>query len=491
MPVPSCLLANSYGSPQLGQNGFECRDDRVKSFRLGAHRQQGLLEVEIERQRSSEMKRELVFRFFGQALRSFSKGHDFGMQFNCVRYLFIAWAAGVVMEIKNLPTQKGPLLIDFQNFEAFPALRDYVHLSVGMLLGYSHNLCGAPDIGHAVVVRAQNSEAFFLFQTLSDHFFVSRLKNVQWQGSTREKNQVQRKQGQKRLQLRSSRGRRDELTDCTPRLDFVSARDYKHVMEITGKVVVVTGASMGIGEALARAFVDRDARVVLLSRDGSRAEAARGRIGHADRTLALPCDVRHREDIDRVLSLTLHHFGRIDIWINNAGHGLDDSIATMDMAACRETFETNLFGAIDAMQAVIPLMKQQGSGTIINVSSVAGHIAVPYKAVYSATKFAMNAMGAAARVELKVSGIHVITLCPGYVRTAFGENALKGEQAKNIRPSGQRGISAERVARAAVRAYVKEKREVVVPWTMHPAIKIYQLFPALVEKAMLRMARSR
>jgi len=262
-------------------------------------------------------------------------------------------------------------------------------------------------------------------------------------------------------------------------------------MEISGKVAVITGASMGIGEALAHAFAERGARVVLLSRDANRAEAARGRIGHEDRTLALPCDVRHREDIDRVLSLTLHHFARIDIWINNAGHGLDDSIATMDMAACRETFDTNLFGTIDAMQAVIPLMKQQGSGTIINISSVAGHIAVPYKAVYSATKFAMNAISAAARVELKVAGIHVITVCPGYVRTDFSQNALKGQHAKNIRPSGQRGITAERVARATVKAYIKQKREVVVPWTMHPAIKIYQLLPAVVEKAMLRMTQSK
>jgi short-subunit dehydrogenase len=262
-------------------------------------------------------------------------------------------------------------------------------------------------------------------------------------------------------------------------------------MEISGKVAVITGASMGIGEALAEAFAERGARVVLLSRDAARAEAARARIGHSDSTLALPCDVRHREDIDRALSLTLHHFGRIDIWINNAGHGLDDSIATTDMAACRETFDTNLFGVIDAMQAVIPLMKQQGSGTIINISSVAGHIAVPYKAVYSATKFAMNAISAAARVELRSAGIHVITVCPGYVRTAFGQNSVKGEQGKNIRPSGQRGISAERVARATVSACIKQKREVVVPWTLHPAIKIYQLLPGVVEKAMWRMAQSR
>jgi len=262
-------------------------------------------------------------------------------------------------------------------------------------------------------------------------------------------------------------------------------------MELSSQVVVITGASMGIGEAIAEVFAKAGASVVLLSRDAGRAEAARSRIGSDDRTLALSCDVRHREEIERVIGLTLHHFKRIDVWINNAGHGLDDSLAGMDMAACRETFDTNLFGTIDAMQAVIPFMKEQGGGTIINVSSVAGHIPVPYKAVYSATKFAMNAIGGAARVELKSDNIHVLTVCPGYVRTDFGKNARKGNSGKNIRPAAQRGITAERVARATLRGYLKRKREVIVPWYMHPAMKVYQLFPGVVEKAMLRMAQSR
>jgi short-subunit dehydrogenase len=262
-------------------------------------------------------------------------------------------------------------------------------------------------------------------------------------------------------------------------------------LELSGQVAVITGASMGIGEAIAKLFADEGASVVLLSRDAERAEAARGRIGHAERTLGLACDVRNREEIDRVVGLTLLHFQRINVWINNAGHGILDSVANVDMAACRETFETNFFGALEAMQAVIPVMKQQGSGTIINVSSVAGHLPIPFHAVYSATKFAMNAIGKAARIELKSSGINVLTVCPGYVRTAFGANAIKGKQQKQVRPASVRGITAERVARAVLRGYMKQKREVVVPWTMHPVIKIYQLFPGLVEWSMMKMARER
>src|SRR5438270_12545737 len=115
---------------------------------------------------------------------------------------------------------------------------------------------------------------------------------------------------------------------------------------------------MGIGEAIAKTFVESGAQVVLLSRDSGRLEAARARIGRAEQTLALACDVRHREEIDRVIGLTLHHFQRIDIWVNNAGHGLLDSVSKMRMADCRETFDTNYFGDVESIQAVLPIMKQ-------------------------------------------------------------------------------------------------------------------------------------
>jgi short-subunit dehydrogenase len=259
-------------------------------------------------------------------------------------------------------------------------------------------------------------------------------------------------------------------------------------MELSGKVVVVTGASMGIGEATAKIFADQGASVVMLSRDAGRVEAARGRVGHAELTLAMACDVRHREDIDRAIGLTLHHFKRIDVWVNNAGHGLLDSVAEMDMAACREMFDTNFFGAVGAMQAVIPVMRQQGGGTIINISSVAGHIPIPFHGAYSATKFALNAIGKAAGVELKKDGIHVLTVCPGYVRTPFSENAVRGKELKQVRPGKVRGITAERVARATLQGYLKRKREVIVPWTMFVPVRIYQHFPGLVEWAMGRMA---
>jgi short-subunit dehydrogenase len=259
-------------------------------------------------------------------------------------------------------------------------------------------------------------------------------------------------------------------------------------MEMDAKVVVVTGASMGIGEEIARIFADHGASVVLLSRDASRAEAARHRVGHTERTLALACDVRNREEVDRVLGLTLHHFDRVDVWVNNAGVGIRDSVADMAMAASRELFETNFFGMIHCMQAVVPPMREQGGGTIINISSVAGHIPVPFMTPYSASKFAMNALGKGARVELKRDKIDVLTVCPGYVRTEFGAHVVADRQGRG-RPRSVAGITAERVARATYEGYRKRKREVIVPWTMIPAVKLYQLFPGLVEWGMGRAMR--
>jgi short-subunit dehydrogenase len=271
-------------------------------------------------------------------------------------------------------------------------------------------------------------------------------------------------------------------------LTWRAVANTTRMMELQGKVVVVTGASRGIGESIAKVFADEGASVVLLSRDSSRAEAARVRIGHSERTIALACDVRHVEEIDRVIALTLHHFQHIDVWVNNAGHGLLDSVSQLDMAACHDLFETNFFGAVAGMQAAIRVMQQQGGGAIINISSVAGHIPLPFHAAYSATKFALNAIGKGAGVELKNRGIRVLTVCPGYVQTAFGQNAVRGKELKQVRPTSVRGVSPERVARATLNGYLKQKREVIVPWTMHIPVKLYQLFPGLVEWGMRRMA---
>jgi short-subunit dehydrogenase len=258
-------------------------------------------------------------------------------------------------------------------------------------------------------------------------------------------------------------------------------------MNLNGKVVVITGASMGIGEAIALEFIRHGAKVVFSSRDAQRAEAARQRVGNVDHTFAMACDVSKRSDLERLLQETLSRFGRVDVWVNNAGFGLMDSVASMDMRECRRMFDTNLFGVLDAMQLVIPMMKQQGSGCIINVASTAGHIAVPFMAGYCASKHALRAIGNAARLELKETGVNVLTVCPGYISTDFSVNAVKGKDRLRLGAAAKRGITADRVARATLRAYLGGKREISVPWRDHIVIKLYETFPGLVNLAMVRM----
>jgi short-subunit dehydrogenase len=258
---------------------------------------------------------------------------------------------------------------------------------------------------------------------------------------------------------------------------------------LEGKVAVITGASMGIGEAIAKLLADEGASVVLSSRSVERAEAARARIGHPERTIAIECDVRNREEVERLATGAMRRFGRIDIWVNNAGHGLLDSVAGMDMDACEEMFHTNLFGALHGMQVAAAHMKAQGGGTIINISSVAGHIPLPFSAGYSGTKFALNAMGRAARVELAKYNINVLTVCPGFVRTPFGDNVVKGREYSQIDAKIKGGITPERVAQATLQGYLKRKRQVVVPWRDKISIALYRVSPSLIEWVMRKLMK--
>jgi short-subunit dehydrogenase len=260
-------------------------------------------------------------------------------------------------------------------------------------------------------------------------------------------------------------------------------------MNVAGKVVVVTGASMGIGEAIVQRFLREGASVVLASRDLSRLEAARQRAESPERTLAVACDVTVRAQVEALLRSTLERFGRVDVWVNNAGFGLIDSVERMDMAACRRMFDTNLFGAIECMQVITPVFKQQRSGAIINISSVAGVISVPYGAAYAATKHALNCISRAARLELAAYQVQVNCVCPGYVRTEFSANAVWGDDNMRIRGAKQRGISAERVAEAVWKAYAENRRLVIVPWSNVLLVVFYRLLPGLFDWGMVKMLR--
>lgn len=260
-------------------------------------------------------------------------------------------------------------------------------------------------------------------------------------------------------------------------------------MKLQGKVAVITGASMGIGEAIAKLFAQEGARVVLCARNLERQEAARQRIGAGDNAISVACDVSRHDQVEAMVQTAISKFGRIDIVINNAGFGLNDAVAALDMSQCRQLFDTNLFGAMECMQAVIPIMKRQGGGDIVNISSVSGHIATPYMGAYAASKHAMHAIGMAARMELKKLNINVLTVSPGYIATDFGSNMVKGEGGQRVGGAVRFAVGPEVVARATLKGLLKRKREVVTPRFYSIFIKLYENFPGFVERNLRRSLR--
>jgi short-subunit dehydrogenase len=254
-------------------------------------------------------------------------------------------------------------------------------------------------------------------------------------------------------------------------------------MKLEGKVAVITGASMGIGEAIAKLFLQEGAKVVLCSRDLARTKAAEQRIGGGLTTMSVACDVSKRDQVDALVKAAVAKFGRIDIFVNNAGFGLNDAVADMDMAEFRRMFDTNLFGAVECMQAVIPIMRKQGGGDIVNISSVSGHIATPYMSGYAATKHAMNAIGKAGRMELLRHNINVLTVSPGYIATDFVKNMVKGKHSERVGSSVKYAVTPDVVADATLQGLLKRKREVIVPKFYKWVIKLYQTSPGAVERA--------
>ena len=260
-------------------------------------------------------------------------------------------------------------------------------------------------------------------------------------------------------------------------------------MKLQDKVAVITGASMGIGEAIAKLFLQEGAKVVLCSRDLGRTKAAEQRIGGGANTLSVACDVSRRDQVDALVKAAMDKFGRIDILVNNAGFGLNDAVADMDMAELRRMFDTNLFGAIECMQAVVPVMRKQGGGDIVNISSVSGHISTPYMSGYAATKHAMNAVGKAARMELLRHNINVLTVCPGYIATDFVKNMVKGKHSERVGSSVKYAVTPDVVAEATLQGLLKRKREVVVPKFYKVIIRLYQAAPGVVERRIRKALR--
>jgi NADP-dependent 3-hydroxy acid dehydrogenase YdfG len=222
------------------------------------------------------------------------------------------------------------------------------------------------------------------------------------------------------------------------------------------RVVVVTGASAGIGAVLAAELVKRGAKVALVARRADALETVRGPLG--DAAIAIVADVTQRADHARIVETTLATFGHIDCWVNNAGRGMSRNASELTDADLDEMMLVNVKSALYGVQAVLPHFRARKIGHVVNVSSMLGRVPfAPIRSGYSASKHALNSLSANLRMELRPENILVSVVHPGVVATDFGNNALHGGPDNRQLPNAQ---PADEVARVIADVIEQRKADV-------------------------------
>ena len=227
---------------------------------------------------------------------------------------------------------------------------------------------------------------------------------------------------------------------------------------LEGMVMLITGASSGIGAATARLVARQGGLPVLSARRADRLEALAQELPGA---LAVQADVRDPEQVRQLVKTTLEHHGRVDVLVNNAGQGLHLPLEQVSLEDLVAITELNFYAPLVNMQAVLPAMRSQGGGTIVNVSSGTSRMVLPGVGAYAATKSALNMLSAVAREELAPDGIIVSVVYPSITSTEFHDKLRAGSV-----PSGAGGLtphSPEYVAKAIIRALHTGEAEVVIP----------------------------
>ena len=237
-------------------------------------------------------------------------------------------------------------------------------------------------------------------------------------------------------------------------------------MDVAGKIAIITGASDGIGRATARCFAEAGAKVVLVARSKEKLEELAEELRRQDREVfVLLADMRDPIAVKRMVDKAFEHFNRIDILVNNAGQSAAGPIAAIDIGHFRQIMDLNVYGALYAIQAVVPKMRLGGGGVIINISSMVSKLRLPGLGTYAATKAALNALSVTARVELAADNIRVITVFPRTTATDFGKHAvgdmaLRERQRARAASIGQPVDSPEYVAKKILQAAQTEPEEI-------------------------------
>lgn len=224
-----------------------------------------------------------------------------------------------------------------------------------------------------------------------------------------------------------------------------------HAYNLLGKTAIVTGGGTGIGQAIAQAFAEAGAQVIVTGRTGDRLAA----VARAIRGRAVVCDVTRYDDVEKLFANALEQGGRVDILVNNAGQsGPIAPVAEVDLAAWRECVEVNLLGALHCLKVAARVMSAQGSGSIINMSSLMGLAGYPMRSAYCATKFALIGMTEAVAREVGPAGVRVNALCPGAVGGELMERVVARRAEAEGRPA-EEIIRENYTDKAALRRWVE------------------------------------
>jgi len=253
-------------------------------------------------------------------------------------------------------------------------------------------------------------------------------------------------------------------------------------------VILITGASSGIGEKTARLFAQRGYRVAITARRLERLEtiAAEIRTAGGD-AFPVQSDVSQIESIEAMVKAALDHYGQIDVLFNNAGFGRLGWLENLDPARdIKAQLDTNLLGMIYCSRAVLPHMMHQRKGHIINMSSISGLVGTPTYTIYAASKFGVRGFSQALRREVSIWGIHVSAIFPGGVETEFAEKSGSTKRKTGISTPRWLRLTPDRVAEAVYRLARRPRAIAVVPWMMRYSVWLNNMIPGLVDKIIER-----
>lgn len=258
---------------------------------------------------------------------------------------------------------------------------------------------------------------------------------------------------------------------------------------IAGARILITGASQGIGEALAEAAAARGARVLAAARSATLltelASRVRGRGGVLETVQA---DVTSAADRQQMVEAAQRHFGGLDILVNNAGIGATGHFADVSPDRLRKIFEVNFFALTETTRAFLPMLRAGQHPAIVNISSIAGKRGIPARSEYSASKFAVQGFSEALRAELAKDGIDVLVVCPGLTQTNFSHNMI--EQKALVPLDHMRGMTPAEVAQYTLRAIEKGRNETILTFKGKLIVLVSRFLPWFADFFTRRKVRS-